>query len=159
MTSSAQRVREVVEPVVAAAGLFLEDVVVTPAGRRSVVRVVVDLHDDAIGSVDADSLGAVSGRVSAALDTADPIAGSYVLEVSTPGTDRPLTELRHFRRARTRLVRLVLRDGGTVRGRLVAADAAGYQLDTDDGQLRVDPAQVVRGAVVVEFAGEPEDGA
>lgn len=151
----AQRVREAVEPAVTAAGLVLEDVAVKPAGRRTVVRVVVDLDDDAVGSLDLDTVGEVSRDVSAALDAADPVKGEYVLEVSTPGTDRPLTELRHFRRARTRLVRLTLRDGRTLTGRLAEADADGYVLDpAPDGvaaRTTVDPADVARGQVEVEL--------
>lgn len=158
MTSSgpAQAVREAVEPVVRAAGLVLEDVVVTAAGRRSAVRVVVDLDDDAIGSLDSDALGAVSREVSGALDRADPVRDAYVLEVSTPGTDRPLTQLRHFRRARTRVVSLSLRDGSVVRGRLVAADEAAYEVLTDAGTVHLDPGDVVRGVVEVDLTGKGE---
>ncbi|WP_199423809.1 ribosome maturation factor RimP [Actinotalea solisilvae] len=162
----AQRVREVVEPVVRAAGLHLEDVVVAPAGRRTVVRVVVDLDEDAVGSLDLDTVGEVSRDISAALDAADPVRGVYVLEVSTPGTDRPLTELRHVRRARTRVVRLTLHDGSTVRGRVVTADPDGYVLDpVPDGvaeRTTVAPADVARGHVEVELnrlPAEDTDGA
>lgn len=157
----AQQVREVVEPVVTAAGLHLEDVVLAKAGRRTVVRVVVDLGDDAVGSLDLDSLGTVSRDVSQAMDAADPVRGEYTLEVSTPGTDRPLTQLRHFRRARTRLVRLAMRDGSVVRGRLVDADADGYEVQVDDGDaasvVRVAPGDVARGEVEVELTRADAD--
>lgn len=156
-SSPAAAVRRVVQPVVAAAGLVIEDVTVSRAGRRSVVRVVVDL-DDAVGGVDADTLADVSRAVSAAMDAADPVSGAYTLEVSTPGADRPLTELRHFRRARTRLVRLVLHDGGRLRGRLVEADADELTLRTDAGELRVPFGDVARGAVEVELSRADEDG-
>ena len=155
-SSPAGAVREVVEPVVTAAGLVLEDVHVSAAGRRSVVRVVVDLADG-VGGIDADTLGTVSRDVSAALDRHDPIRGAYTLEVSTPGTDRPLTEPRHFRRARTRLVRLSLRDGGTVHGRLVDADDDALVVDTGAGEVRLATADVVRGEVEVELARHTDD--
>ena len=154
----AERVRATVEPAVAAAGLVLEDVVIAAAGRRSMVRVVVDLPDDAVGGLGSDQLAEVSRGVSAAMDAADPVRGAYVLEVSTPGTDRPLTELRHFRRARTRLVRMVLRDGSTVRGRLIDADAGGYELSTADGARRVDPGDVASAVVEVELRAEEAEG-
>jgi ribosome maturation factor RimP len=154
----ALKVRAVIEPAVRAAGLVLEDVVVTAAGRRTVVRIVLDLDDDAIGGLDLDTVGDVSREISAALDASDPIHGVYTLEVSTPGTDRPLTELRHFRRARTRLVRLVLTDGSTAEGRLVDADAAAYVLrDHDGGQRSIEPSSVVRGHVEVELTRAHED--
>ncbi|MCL3860205.1 ribosome maturation factor RimP [Actinotalea sp. K2] len=156
-----QRVREAIEPVVAAAGLFLEDVAVVPAGRRSAVRVVVDLDEDAVGSLDLDALSAVSREVSAALDAADPVRGEYVLEVSSPGTSRPLTELRHFRRARTRRVALTLTDGSVVTGRLIAAGPTRYELEDEGTTRTLDPALVVRGTVEVELtrAGptDPQD--
>ena len=91
---------------------------VTRAGNTSVVRITVDLPDDALGSLDSDRLGDVSRAMSAALDADDVVAGAYTLEISTPGTSRPLTELRHFKRARTRLVTLKMMDGGRVEGRL-----------------------------------------
>lgn len=160
VTQPVQRVHDAVRPVVDAAGLVLEDVVVAPAGRRTVVRVVVDLDDDAIGSLDSDVLASVSRGISAALDAADPVRGAYVLEVSTPGTDRPLTELRHFRRARTRLVRLTLRDGAVVAGRLVEAEPSGLLVDTGPGTAAVAVADVARGAVEVELARQdPEEEA
>ncbi len=159
-SSPAGAVREVVEPVVTAAGLVLEDVHVSAAGRRSVVRVVIDLADG-FGGLDADTLGDVSRAISAALDAKDPVKGAYTLEVSSPGTDRPLTEPRHFRRARTRLVRLTLHDGGTVHGRLVAADDDALVVDTGDGEVRLAAGDVVRGVVEVELAraSDEEEGA
>ncbi|HQY33035.1 ribosome maturation factor RimP [Actinotalea sp.] len=148
----AERVSAVVRPVVEAAGLFLEDVHVTAAGKRSVVRIVLDLGEDEIGSLNLDTVGAVARDVSAAMDAADPVRGAYVLEVSSPGTDRPLTTLRHFRRARTRMVRLTLRDGSVLFGRLVHADADGLELELAPGSTRrVDLADAVRGVVEVEL--------
>lgn len=152
MTQQADAVREVVGPVVETAGLNLEAVSVTRAGSKSVVRITVDLPDDAVGSLDSDSLGEVSRGISAALDTDDVVAGAYTLEISTPGTSRPLTELRHFKRARTRLVTLKMMDGSSVEGRLtdVLADAAGDVLVLD-GDRRVPLGDVRRGKVEVEL--------
>lgn len=164
--SSDDRVRSVVSPVVEAAGLHLEDARVVRAGNRSTVRVIVDLPDDELGSLDSDRLGDASREVSAALDEADVVRGQYTLEVSTPGVSRPLTEPRHFRRARTRSVRLTLVDGGTTTGRLrdVVEDADGTVLVLDDG-ARVALSEVRRGKVEVELkrlededAGAARDG-
>lgn len=155
--SQVERVREVVQPVVRASGLHLEDVVVAPAGRRTVVRVVLDLDEDAVGSLDLDTVGEVSREISAAMDAADPVRGAYVLEVSTPGTDRPLTETRHFRRARTRLVTLELTDGTSLHGRLVEADADAYVVRTDGGEVEVEPGRVARGRVEVELRHADDD--
>lgn len=153
-----ESVREAVEPAVRDAGLHLEDVTVSRAGARSVVRVVLDLPDDVEGSLDLDAVAEATRPISAALDTVDPLHGAYTLEVSTPGTDRPLTEPRHFRRARGRLVRLVLADGGTLEGRLRSGSEVdtGLVLDVPGARgavtERVVPlADVVRGEVQVEL--------
>src|SRR5690606_18307302 len=95
----AARLREVLDPVVAASDLYLEGVEVTGPARRRLVRVTVDLPDGP-GGVGSDRLGDVSHAVSEALDGVhDALEGSYLLEVTTPGVSRPLTEARHFRRA------------------------------------------------------------
>src|SRR4051812_39024854 len=90
------RLLDVLSPVVREVGYDLEDVTVTAAGRRSLVRVIVD----ADGGIDLDAVAEVSRVVSDVLDEkGDGFAGPYVLEVSSPGVDRPLTEPRHWRRA------------------------------------------------------------
>ena len=161
-----QRLREAAEPVVAAAGLVLEGVEVARAGKRSVVRLVIDLHEDAVGSLDLDTLADVSRDIGTRLDEVDAIPGEYTLEVSTPGTSRPLTEPRHFKRARTRLVRLTLRDGGTAFGRLRAVEDATLELTPVDAatgrDVAGDPthvalADVARGAVEVELSRVTND--
>ncbi|WP_418277287.1 ribosome maturation factor RimP [Isoptericola jiangsuensis] len=160
-------VRTVVEPVVSGAGLFLEDVRLVRAGGATVVRITLDLPQDEVGSLDSDRLGEASRAISAALDEADTVPGHYTLEVSTPGTSRPLTAPRHFRRARTRMVRLTLVDGSTVSGRVVdvvpAADAAGdgaggEAVVLDDGS-RVALDQVRKGKVEVELKRLEDDEA
>ena len=116
-----------IEPVVGGAGYDLEELVVTPAGRRSVVRVVVDRDQ----GVTLDDIAEVSRAVSAVLDVEDPIASAYRLEVSSPGIDRPLTKAADFERfkgyeAKVELGRPL--DGRKrFRGRLggVAGDAVG----------------------------------
>lgn len=129
-----QRVRDAVEPLIAAAGLYLEDVEVTSAGARSVVRIVVDLEEDAVGGLDLDRVAAISRDISTAIDATDAFAGELTLEVSSPGVSRPLTERRHFTRARGRLVTLRLRDGSTLTARLVDVDRS-----TDDAVLVLVP--------------------
>ena len=149
------RVLALLEPVVSAAGFDLEDLTVSAAGKRSVVRVLVDKD----GGVTLDDVADVSRLVSEALDVADEqdpalLGASYVLEVSSPGVDRPLTEPRHWRRNVGRLVSATLRDGSTAAGRIAAADDAGVTLD---GERVLPWAEVVRGQVQVEFTRKDED--
>ncbi|MGI5215503.1 ribosome maturation factor RimP [Plantactinospora sp. CA-290183] len=107
------RLRAVIEPVVTAAGYDLEDLSVSRAGRRHVVRVIVDRD----GGVSLDAVADVSRAVSGALDEAeaaagDLVAGEYQLEVSSPGVDRPLTLPRHWRRNVGRLVKVTASGAG-----------------------------------------------
>ncbi|HEY2271818.1 MAG TPA: ribosome maturation factor RimP [Jatrophihabitantaceae bacterium] len=141
---------EVLTPVVASTGRDLEDVTVTSAGRRSLVRVIVD----ADGGVDLDAVAEVSRVVSDALDGDSDggaaFAGPYVLEVSSPGIDRPLTEQRHWRRAEGRLVQVPVGDQ-TLTGRIVRTDGHGVTLDVDGAAREIAWGELGRGRVQVEF--------
>lgn len=142
-------VRRVADPVVRAAGLDLEDVSISPAGRRSVVRVVVDGDD----GLDLDLVADVSRAVSEALDESDVFGSTpYVLEVTSPGVDRPLTAARHWRRALRRLVAVELVDGDLLTGRLVETDSASARLDVDGTVHEIELGQVRTARVQVEFA-------
>lgn len=136
------------EPVVVEAGLDLEEVLVVPAGRRRQVRVIVD----ADGGVSLDDVAGLSRRISAVLDQSDVLGTApYVLEVTSPGVDRPLTRPRHWRRARGRLVRAALTGGEEITGRVRAADDTAVVLDTDSRERRLGYGELVRGRVQVEF--------
>jgi ribosome maturation factor RimP len=118
-----------IEPVVGEAGYDLEELVVTPAGRRSIVRVVVDRDQ----GVTLDDIAEVSRAVSDVLDRNDDGMGRtpYVLEVTSPGVDRPLTDPRHWRRNVGRLVTVRVGPAGateTVTGRITAVDGDGVVL-------------------------------
>ena len=126
---AASRLAGWIEPVIGAAGYDLEDLVVTPAGRRSIVRVVVDRDE----GVTLDDIAEVSRAVSDVLDAHDDGMGRapYVLEVTSPGVDRPLTESRHWRRNTGRLVTVVVGPAGSaeqVTGRVTVVDDAGVTL-------------------------------
>ncbi|WP_167202898.1 ribosome maturation factor RimP [Actinomyces respiraculi] len=125
----ATRLTELLAPVVEGAGLFLEGVETTKAGRYSTVRVVVDLPDGE-GDIDLDTVAVATRAVSEALDDADPVKGQYTLEVLSPGAERPLTTPRHFRRAVGRTV-AVTTAAGTLTGTLVATDEDDLTLDVD----------------------------
>jgi ribosome maturation factor RimP len=158
--ATAARLQELLAPLVQDTGADLEDVSVSRAGKRSVVRVMVDRD----GGVSLDDVADVSRVVAEALDKldeADPtvLGASYVLEVTSPGVDRPLTAPRHWRRNATRLVTAVLRDGGTLTGRIVSADEDAVVLDVDGVSQTIAYAGIARGSVQVEFSrkGDEED--
>ena len=138
------------EPI-EALGLDLEAVDLSKAGRRSVLRVAVDKD----GGVDMDDIAAATGEVSRLLDESDVMGGgSYTLEVSSPGVDRPLTLPRHWRRNAGRLVKAALADGDEVAGRIVATDETGADVDVDGTVRRVDFAEVSKARIQIEFKRE-----
>ena len=135
-------------PVVEAQGLDLEDVVVTQAGKRRQLRVVVDQD----GGISLDTVAAVSTAVAAQLDDSDAMGGSpYVLEVTSPGVDRPLTAPRHWRRNRTRLVKVATAEATALEGRLVEVDDDGIGVESDGVVTRLAWDRVTSGRVQVEF--------
>jgi len=162
-------VARLLEPVITAAGMDLEEVRVRPAGRRRLLRLVVD----ADGGVGLDQIAEVSRDVSARLDASDVMGDvPYTLEVSSPGIDRPLTEPRHWRRARGRLVSVSLtapddnaapapaasaRPAPTLRGRVLVADEAGVTLELDGDRAEFDYDELGPGQVQVEFGRVAED--
>jgi ribosome maturation factor RimP len=151
LVAARSRVRAVIEPVVLAAGFDLEDVNLSRAGRRHVVRVLVD----ADGGISLDDVAVVSREISLALDTADEtqgevLAGEYQLEVGSPGVDRPLTLPRHWRRNVGRLVTVAVA-GRSLTGRVTAADDTGVVLDVDSDVNHVPYAELGPGKVQIEF--------
>ncbi len=154
-----QRLHDMLAPVVAAHDAELEDVAVSRAGSRSIVRVVVDRE----GGLDLDAVAVVSRAVDTVLDAdEDVLPGAYVLEVSTPGVDRPLTEPRHWRRAVGRLVDVRRHDGSRLRGRLLDAGETSAVVREEatfergrrrraGGDTTVAYAEVARAGVEVEF--------
>jgi ribosome maturation factor RimP len=142
----------VVADAVAAAGFELEQFTVTTAGRRRLIKVVVDADE----GVDLDQVAQVSRAVSTALDQHDAaLGGPYTLEVTSPGLDRPLTKPRHWRRAKLRLVTVKHADGTRFTGRVGAADDDGVEL-LIEGELRlVRYADLAHAVVEVEFKQPP----
>jgi ribosome maturation factor RimP len=129
-------------PTVSAAGYDLEELVVRAAGQRSVVRVVVDRDE----GVSLDDVAEISRALSEVLDAQDEALGRspYVLEVTSPGVDRPLTAPRHWRRNVGRLVSVAVGPPGAreqVTARVLRVEDDGVVLavekgGTKKGQLR-----------------------
>jgi ribosome maturation factor RimP len=147
-------VRPAVERAVTSVGFDLEEIDIRPAGRRKLVRVVVDA-DSGVG---LDDIAALSRLVAAELDQHDDVLGGpYTLEVTSPGVDRPLTAPRHWRRAHLRLVEVTLRDADKITGRVGDAGEEAVELLVDGALREVRYADVERASVVVEFRQPPSE--
>lgn len=147
-----EAIRAVIDPIIASADLFCEEVTISGPPNRLVLRIILDLPEDELGGLSLERVAQVSRPISDALDATDLIKGAYNLEVSSPGTTRPLTELRHFKRVRTRLVRITLHDGETAAGRITEVDDGEIVLEgAADSVRRVPYSDVKAGVVEVEL--------
>jgi ribosome maturation factor RimP len=154
----AERVAALAEPVIHALDLDLEGGRITAAGRRRVLRLVVDGD----GGVSLDAIALASRELSAVLDDSEVMGDvPYTLEVSSPGVDRPLTERRHWRRAIGRLVAAPLAaDPGAdesesavvVEGRVTGASADGITLDVAGESRQFGYGDLGPGRIKIEFA-------
>nr|WSX49493.1 ribosome maturation factor RimP [Streptomyces sp. NBC_00974] len=125
-TTQSDRLRGLLEPLVAAKGLDLEEIETSKAGKRRMLRIIVDSDE----GVELDACAELSREVSDLLDETGAMGeDEYVLEVSSPGADRPLTEHRHYIRAIGRLVKFQTADGGELIARVLDVDDEGMDLE------------------------------
>ena len=148
MTALPSHVLELAERAASTHGVEVLELELRGQGRGRVLSVILDADDP----VEADVVERVSKDLSRALDQADPLQGSYTLEVTTPGLGRPLQSARDFRRQRGHEVSIV-RGGAasSVRGVVLDADDQAVTLDVDGGPVRVPLSDVVRGTVVLPW--------
>ena len=110
-------------PILAQHGLDLDAVEVVPAGKRRLLRIVVDGDGPTGTGPLLDDIAEATKALSVALDESPVVGASpYTLEVSSRGVGKPLTEAKHFRRNTDRLVLATLLDGSQLRARILSAD-------------------------------------
>ena len=157
MTALPSHVQELADRVATGHGVEVLELALRGQGRGRVLSVIIDAEEP----VEADVVEVVSKDLSRALDQADPVAGSYTLEVSTPGLSRPLQTRRDFRRQRGLEVSFV-RGGSAdtaegvpgetpVQGVVVDADDEAVTLEVDGSQVRIPLSEVVQGKVVLPW--------
>jgi len=148
------RVRPLVEPIVAGAGLSLYDLDL----NGGVLRVVVDGPD----GVGLDALTEVTRAVSRALDERDPIDGRFTLEVSSPGLERTLRTPAHFAGAVGSVVTIKTIPGAPgerrLQGVLASVDDDGITVGAGDDARHVPFADIERARTVFEWGPAPKPG-
>jgi ribosome maturation factor RimP len=176
VTALPSHVQELADRVAGNHGVEVLELALRGQGRGRVLSVVLDAEEP----VEADVVELVSKDLSRALDEADPVAGSYTLEVSTPGLSRPLHTRRDFRRHRGHEVSLLLEAGGgdpaaageghadpgagdpategdphpataSIRGTVLDVDDESVVLEVGGDRVRVPLSGVVRGKVVLPW--------
>ena len=157
MTALPSHVQELADRVATGHGVEVLELALRGQGRGRVLSVIIDAEEP----VEADVVEVVSKDLSRALDQDDPVAGSYTLEVSTPGLSRPLQTRRDFRRQRGHEVSIV-RGGSAdtaegvpgetpVQGVVVDADDEAVTLEVDGSQVRIPLSEVAQGKVVLPW--------
>jgi ribosome maturation factor RimP len=154
LQATRERIAEELSGPLAALGLDVEAVELTPAGSRRVLRVAVD-QDGGVRDSDLVDASRVASEV---LDGSDVMGKSpYTLEVTSPGVDRPLTLPRHWRRNADRLVRVTLTEGEVLTGRIGASTDEAVTLDVEGEAREVAYADVTRAVVQIEFNRRREE--
>jgi ribosome maturation factor RimP len=148
VTALPSHVLELAERAASTHGVEVLELKLRGQGRGRVLSVILDADDP----VEADVVERVSKDLSRALDQADPLPGSYTLEVTTPGLGRPLQTGRDFRRQRGHEVSIVRGgDAPSVQGVVLDADDQAVTLDVDGSEVQVPLSDVVRGKVVLPW--------
>lgn len=152
------RARGTAESVCNSMGVDLEDCSIKQAGRREVLTVIVDKD----GGIDLDEIARISFAISEELDSIEELEEHpFVLEVSSPGTDRPLTEVRHWRRAISRLVNVSFtgdREDVVIRVQEVDGDqvigADNKDAQSKDNSVTFKVSEVDKAVIQIEFNRE-----
>jgi ribosome maturation factor RimP len=156
VSPDSSRIADALRDQLAVLGLDLEAVELTPGGKRRVLRVAVDKD----GGVTLDDIAEATRAVSTELDDGRLMPEmAYTLEVTSRGVDRPLTEPRHWRRNRDRLVKVSMRDGTELTGRVGESDESGATLDVAGVTQRLRFDDVAKAHIQVEFNRPTTKGA
>ena len=145
----ASNITELLNPAVTRAGFVLEEVTVTPVGKRRLISVVVDCENR---NPSLDEVTVVSKEVSAILDTYTQLGEMpFTLEVTTPGIDRPLTELRHWKKNVGRLVKITPHTGEKYVSRIKEVLPREVTLENKGQEVTVAYSDISRAQIEVEF--------
>jgi ribosome maturation factor RimP len=144
-------IAEVIEPALVAMGYRLVRIVMT-SGRQARLQIMAERADEAPMTV--EDCAEISRSLSPLLDVADPIAGCYTLEVSSPGIDRPLTRPQDYDRFAGREAKIELTqplDGRRrFRGRLAGTAEGAVRLVLEEGEVRLPLSAVARAKLLIE---------
>lgn len=150
--TTADHLRELIEPIVADLGVELFDL----EFGASKLTVTVDRP----GGIDMEAVAAATRAISRMLDDSDPLPGHYTLEVTSPGLERALRTPAHFAWAvgqQVSVKTLPTYEGQRrVTGTIVAADDDSVVLATDGGELDLAYTDIDRARTVFEWGGQPK---
>ena len=142
---------ELFEPVVSGMGYDLVEIEHFPNPKHGVLRLYIDKE----GGINVDDCSSVSRQISALIDVEDPVRGQFNLEVSSPGSDRPLRRLQDFQRFTGSLVKLKtvmpLEGQRNFKGRLLQASEEVLVIETDAEEISIPMGAVEKARIVPEY--------
>lgn len=138
---------DLVVPALQHRGVELVELAVSGGGRRQLVRIFVDRTD----GITVDECAAISREIADVFDTRDPIAGTYVLEVSSPGLTRPLKTDRDFERVVGKALRLVVDGLGVAVGTLLRVDPEHLDVALSDKRALIERAKIQKATLHFEL--------
>ncbi len=139
-----EEISAVITPAIEALGLYLEDVTITSAGRRSILTVIVDGDTH----LSLDQVTTATKAISEIVEGIQSLGQKpFTLEVTSPGIDRPLSKPRHWHKNIDRLVKVVLLDGNVITGRIKSSNQESALVDDKS----IIFSQIKRATLEVEF--------
>jgi len=139
-----EEISAAITPALSNLGFYLEDVVITTAGRRSMITVIVDGDTH----LSLDQVTQVTKAIGEIIENIQSLGQTpFTLEVTSPGIDRPLTKPRHWRKNINRLVKVVLLDGKEIKGRV--RDSTQISATIDEQVINL--SDIKRATLEIEF--------
>lgn len=156
MASVAELTRYIA-PIVEGAGFVLEEITITPAGKRRLLTVFVDGEDR---NLSLDEVTSVSKQISEVVDVLPELGDKpFTLEVTSPGVDRPLTLDRHWRKNVGRLVKIVTKDGQSINGRIKSFNGNQVEISLPKSEVILQRETIKRAIIEIEFNRKENEGA
>jgi ribosome maturation factor RimP len=150
LPKTADEIVPIIEPSLEAMGYRVVRVMLVGSGRPT-LQIMAERRDERAMTV--DDCAQISRSVSALLDVADPIVGAYMLEVSSPGIDRPLTRPEDYDRFAGFAASIELaapQDGRKrFRGRLLGRAGEDVRLAGDTGEVRLPFVAIAKAKLVI----------
>ena len=155
MIDTAGNIKDIIKSVVDSFGFTLEDVEYITQSKRWILRIYIDKE----GGVTLDDCANVSSSISRVLDSEEVISHAYLLEVSSPGLDRPLKTINDYSRYKGRLVKVNTRkpyisdiSGTSLKGRIASVEGEKILIETEkEGVVEILFSDVANARLVVEF--------
>lgn len=124
-----EEISAVITPALTSIDLYLEDLTITSAGRRSIITVIIDGDSH----LSLDQVTVATKAISELIENISNLGdNSFTLEVTSPGLDRPLTKPRHWQKNIDRLVKVIMLDTKEIKGRIKSANNDSVLIDENN---------------------------